>query len=128
MTGDAVNLAARFEQAAEPGEILIGAQTERLVGGLVRAEPVTPLRLKGKAEAVPAFRLIEVLPMCPRSPLRSMRPSSAAWRSWPRFEPRPHRRWRSVYLQLCHDRRPAGIGKSRIVREFLAGERGRARL
>ena len=65
VTGDAVNLAARFEQAAEPGEILIGAQTERLVGGLVRAETLTPLRLKGKAEAVPAFRLIEVLPDVP---------------------------------------------------------------
>src|SRR5882757_2661384 len=44
-TGDAVNVAARLEQAAEPGEVLIGAQTLRLVSGAVDVEPVEPLEL-----------------------------------------------------------------------------------
>src|SRR5436309_2552296 len=58
-TGDTVNVAARLEQAASPGEILIGDETMRLVRGAVEAEPVEPLELKGKAELVPAFRLLE---------------------------------------------------------------------
>ena len=59
-TGDAVNVAARFEQAAGIGEILIGEHTLALVRDAVRVEPVPPLDLKGKSEPVPAFRLIEL--------------------------------------------------------------------
>ena len=58
VTGDAVNVAARFEQAAASGEVLIGASTYELVQGAVDAEPVEPLMLKGKSEPVPAFRLL----------------------------------------------------------------------
>ena len=42
--GDAVNIAARLEQAAEPGEILLGDATYRLVRDAVDGEPVEPLR------------------------------------------------------------------------------------
>jgi class 3 adenylate cyclase len=59
-TGDAVNVAARLEQAAPPGEIFIGADTRRLVRDAVEVEAVEPLELKGKAEPVPAFRLVKV--------------------------------------------------------------------
>jgi tetratricopeptide (TPR) repeat protein len=59
-TGDAVNVAARLEQAAQPGEVLLGGETMRLVGGAAEAEPVGPLALKGKREPVPAFRLVRV--------------------------------------------------------------------
>src|SRR6187551_3310057 len=59
-TGDAVNVAARLEEAAQPGEILIGAETLALVREGVDAEPVEPLELKGKANAVAAFRLVVV--------------------------------------------------------------------
>ena len=52
-TGDAVNVAARLEQAAQPGEILIGAETLALVRDAVEVEPVEPLELKGKAEPSP---------------------------------------------------------------------------
>src|SRR5215472_6041021 len=60
-TGDAVNVAARLEQSAEPGEVLIGEPTHALVREAVVAEPVEPLELKGKAEPVPAYRLVSVL-------------------------------------------------------------------
>ena len=59
-TGDAVNVAARLEQAAAPREILIGEQTFRRVHGSVEAEPVDPLTVKGKSEPVAAHRLIAV--------------------------------------------------------------------
>src|SRR5262245_41056543 len=59
-TGDAVNVAARLEQAAEPGEVLLGAETMRLVAEAIEAEPIEALDLKGKLEPVAAFRLVHV--------------------------------------------------------------------
>src|SRR6266545_2301200 len=60
VTGDAVNVAARLEQAAPPLEILVGEPTYRLVRHAVEVEPVEPLPLKGKSEPVPAYRLLAV--------------------------------------------------------------------
>ena len=60
VTGDTVNTAARLEQAAPTCEVLIGEATYRLVRHAVDIEPVEPLELKGKAERVPAYRLISV--------------------------------------------------------------------
>src|SRR5438445_10897309 len=57
-TGDAVNVAARLEQAAQPGEILIGEETLRLVRDAVEVEEVERLELKGKAEPVAVHRLL----------------------------------------------------------------------
>jgi class 3 adenylate cyclase len=59
-TGDAVNVAARLEQAAAPGQILLGEQTMRLAGDAVEVEELEPLVLKGKSRPVGAFRLIAV--------------------------------------------------------------------
>ena len=58
VTGDAVNVAARLEQAAGDTETLLGELTYKLVAHAVDAEPVEPLTLKGKAEPVPAFKLV----------------------------------------------------------------------
>jgi class 3 adenylate cyclase len=60
VTGDTVNVAARLEQAAPALEVLIGAPTYRLVREAVEVEEVEPLQLKGKAERVPAYRLLGV--------------------------------------------------------------------
>ena len=57
-TGDAVNLAARLEQAAAPGEIVIGHETWALVRDLVTAELLAPMDLKGKSLPVSAYRLL----------------------------------------------------------------------
>jgi class 3 adenylate cyclase/tetratricopeptide (TPR) repeat protein len=58
VTGDTVNVAARLEQAAGAGEILLGDLTYRLVRPAVEVEPGEQLALKGKAEHVPAYRLL----------------------------------------------------------------------
>src|SRR5918994_2762549 len=60
VTGDTVNVAARLEQNAPTMEILLGETTYRLVKDAVDAEAVEPLELKGKAERMPAYRLISV--------------------------------------------------------------------
>jgi class 3 adenylate cyclase/tetratricopeptide (TPR) repeat protein len=60
VVGDPVNTAARLEQAAPAMEVLLGELTYRLVRDAVDVEPVEPLALKGKAEPVPAYRLLGV--------------------------------------------------------------------
>jgi class 3 adenylate cyclase len=53
-----VNVAARLEQAARAGEVLVGQTTLELVRAAVEVDPVEPLELRGKSEPVPAYRLI----------------------------------------------------------------------
>jgi len=60
VTGDAVNTAARLEQAAEPGTIVIGELTYRLVHEAVDATPLEAVQAKGKAEPVRAYRVDRV--------------------------------------------------------------------
>jgi class 3 adenylate cyclase/tetratricopeptide (TPR) repeat protein len=63
VTGDAVNVAARLQQAASPGEIFVGPITARLAGEAFELEPMPgPLELKGKTEAVEALRLVRERP------------------------------------------------------------------
>jgi class 3 adenylate cyclase len=59
-TGDAVNVAARLEPAAPRSGVLLGASTLALLTEAVEVEPIEPLALKGKAEPVPAYRLLRV--------------------------------------------------------------------
>jgi class 3 adenylate cyclase/tetratricopeptide (TPR) repeat protein len=60
VTGDAVNVAARLEQAAGPGEVLLGEPTYRLVRDVVNVKAVEPLALKGKSASMPAYRLLGI--------------------------------------------------------------------
>ncbi|HJS49704.1 MAG TPA: adenylate/guanylate cyclase domain-containing protein [Gaiellaceae bacterium] len=119
VTGDAVNVAARLEQAAPNGEILIGAETRLLVRDAVRVEPVEPRTLKGKSEPVGAFRLLELLtdmealvrhlemPLVGRTRERQ--------RLWRDFEDVVADRTCRLFTLLG----PAGIGKSRLVADLL---------
>ena len=56
VSGDAVAVGKRLEQAAAPGEIVLGESTYRLVEHAVHATPLDPLTLKGKSEQASAFR------------------------------------------------------------------------
>src|SRR5213080_3497239 len=117
-TGDAVNVAARLEQAAEPGDVLLGGETLRLVKDAVEVEPVPQLALKGKAERVPAFRLLGVtavepgarrqtVPMVGRERQRQLLAGAFA---------------NVIAERSCHlftILGTAGVGKSRLAAEFL---------
>ncbi len=84
VTGDAVNVAARLEHAAAPGQVLIGESTYALVDGAVVVEAVEPLTLKGKSEPVSASRLVSVLDAPERStqlPVRRARTGARADRA-----------------------------------------------
>src|SRR5438067_4916629 len=66
-TGDAVNVAARLEQAARPGEVLLGGETLTLVGAAVEVGGERLLELKGKSKPVSAYPLAAVLEQPERS-------------------------------------------------------------
>jgi class 3 adenylate cyclase len=125
VTGDAVNTAARLEQAAAPGEILIGEETQRLVRDAVHVEAVAPLDLKGKAQPVPAHRLLEVLPEMAGHARHLDSPMVGRDRELglivQAFERVASERECHLFTLLG----PAGVGKSRLVEEFLGrvGER-----
>ena len=125
VTGDAVNVAARLEQAAGESEVLLGDLTYRLVRDYVDVEPVEPLELKGKAEPVPAYRLVSLregserprrldAPMIGRADElavldRVLRDAVTAGRS-----------------RLVTVVGEAGVGKSRLIDEFMRSVDGSA--
>ncbi|MEZ0235816.1 MAG: adenylate/guanylate cyclase domain-containing protein [Actinomycetota bacterium] len=60
LTGDAVNIAARLQSAAEPGHIVVGPSVYAAVKDVIQLTELTPLTLKGKAEPVPAWNALSV--------------------------------------------------------------------
>jgi len=82
VAGDAVNVAARLQQAASPGQILLGAETHVLVADAVHVEPVEPLTLKGKSEPVAAWRLLDVIAGAPAYTRRLDGPFNVAPDGW----------------------------------------------
>ena len=116
-TGDAVNVAARLEQAAQPGEVLIGQPTLALVRDAADVEPVEPLELKGKAEPVPAYRLLRVRDAPERRHealfVGRERELALLREAWERVRAEQ----RCELVTVVGD---AGVGKSRLAAEALA--------
>ena len=119
VTGDAVNVAARLEQAAAPGEILIGSSTLGLVRGAVTTEPVDPLELKGKAEPVAAHRLVSVDPDAAAFARHLDTPLVGRERELGLLRGTFERAVSESACQLFTLLGPAGVGKSRLVAELL---------
>jgi class 3 adenylate cyclase/tetratricopeptide (TPR) repeat protein len=127
-TGDAVNVAARLEQAAPSGGVLVGESTHRLVRDAVISEPVEPLTVKGKSQALAAFRLLQVKPAVEGvsrrldAPLVGRDEEMAALMEAFDRSIRPRR---CEIVLLTGD---AGVGKSRLIGETRAVLGQRARL
>jgi class 3 adenylate cyclase/tetratricopeptide (TPR) repeat protein len=117
VTGDAVNTAARLEQAAPEGEILIGHLTHRLVTRFVETEPML-VDAKGKAEPVRAFRLLSVSATDERVRGRESRlvGRGAELRA---LEEAFEQTTRSARCNLALVVGDPGAGKSRLARELL---------
>jgi len=120
-TGDAVNVAKRFEEAAPPGEILVGETTWKLVRDAIEVEEVEGLSLKGKAEPITAFRLQSIEPEAAGRARRLDSPMVGRARESSLLE---HAYERAVGDRACHlftVLGAAGVGKSRLLSEFLEG-------
>jgi class 3 adenylate cyclase/tetratricopeptide (TPR) repeat protein len=115
-TGDAVNVAARLEQAAPPGQVLIGAETLALVGSAVEVGEERLLKLKGKSEPVAAYPLVAVREVAKRLHVsRFVGRVSELQRladAWDRALAGP----RCELVTVVGD---PGVGKSRLVAEAL---------
>ncbi|MCQ9708826.1 class 3 adenylate cyclase [Streptomyces sp. CZ24] len=125
VSGETVNVAARLEQNAGPGEILIGPQTLSAAGPTVSVEEAGPLALKGKADRVPAYRLLalgaddpellrrfDVAFVGRRAELARLAEEAEAARRGAR---------------LLHLAGEAGTGKTRLVREWRSRVSGSGR-
>lgn len=128
ITGDAVNIAARLQQVATPDTILVGERTYMTTKEVFEFRPIAPLQLKGKPEPISA------------SVVLGLRRHSPAILQHPRgIDGRQVRLvGRSLELTLMHanyarvlaERHPhlitilgtPGIGKTRLIREFIARE------
>ncbi|MGH2682757.1 MAG: AAA family ATPase [Actinomycetota bacterium] len=118
-TGDAINTAARLQQAAGPGEILLGAPTFRLVRDGVKVDTMEPLELKGKEGAVETFRLREVLPEAEAIPRRLDSPMVGREREGQLLRLAFDRAVKEKTCHLVTVLGSAGVGKSRLIEEFL---------
>jgi class 3 adenylate cyclase/tetratricopeptide (TPR) repeat protein len=119
VTGDAVNVGARLEAAAGPGEILIGDPTYRLVRDAVLVEPVEPFDIKGKAEPMTAWRVLGVLSGAPGVARRLDSPLVGRERELTTLHHAFERAAADGSCQLVTILGPAGVGKSRLTAELL---------
>jgi class 3 adenylate cyclase/tetratricopeptide (TPR) repeat protein len=118
VTGEAVNIAARLQQAASPGEIVLGPTVRRLTAGTVEVEDAGPVELKGRPDPIWTWRALR--------PVDAPPPVAAAW-----FVGREEELelLQNALARASRDRRAhlvtvfgePGIGKSRLVREFTEG-------
>ncbi|HEX5239592.1 MAG TPA: adenylate/guanylate cyclase domain-containing protein, partial [Candidatus Limnocylindrales bacterium] len=115
VTGDTVNTAARLEQAAGGGDVILGDLTYRLSRDEIEAEPIPPLTLKGKAEPVPAYRLVRV---AHRSSTTSTTPFVGRAAELARLEGCLDAALSTKRARLVNVVGDAGVGKSRLIREF----------
>lgn len=114
--GDTVNVAARLEKAAGPGEVLCGGLTAELAGGRVRFAPRAPVRVAGRSGPVAVFAAVGLreqpgpagVPLVGREEELSF--LVGRWR----------RACRSGRGELCLVVGDAGIGKTRLVDELAA--------
>ena len=121
VSGDAVNVAKRLEEAAGTGEVVIGDATYRLVRDAVTAEPLEGVVLKGKPETVRAHRLLAVGAGQDGTQRRADAPMVG--------RERQQQLLTDGLAQVAADRvcllftilGSAGVGKSRLVNEFLGG-------
>jgi class 3 adenylate cyclase/tetratricopeptide (TPR) repeat protein len=117
-TGDTVNVAARLEQVAPVGEVLIGESTYRLVRESVEVMPVEPLTLRGKPEPVPAYRLVSVTADA-RSTRSADQPLVGRSREIAALDAEFRRSVAGPEVRLVTVLGEAGVGKSRLIEELV---------
>src|SRR5262249_49866483 len=117
-TGDAVNVAARLEQAAAPGEILLGETTFALVRNAVQADAVEA-PAKGKTEPLLAFRLVQVSPHAAGFARHLAAPMGGRERELSLLRGALQRTENDHACQLFTVLGIGGVGKARLMAAFL---------
>jgi class 3 adenylate cyclase/tetratricopeptide (TPR) repeat protein len=128
VTGDAVNVAARLQYAASPGQILIGSATRQLVRDSVRTERVDPLTLRGKDESVDAWQVVGLVDTTAVLSRHFESPLVGRSRELSHLELAFERAVEEQRNHLFTILGPAGIGKSRLAAELSVRLSDRARI
>ena len=126
VTGDAVNVGARLEQQARPGEILVGERTVASVRGAFEFDEEQTIVAKGKPDGVVCRRLVRALSMLRPRGVRGLRRAFVG-------RDEELRQLRELYAEVAREGTPrlatvigdAGVGKSRLLRElwsWLSGQ------
>jgi class 3 adenylate cyclase/tetratricopeptide (TPR) repeat protein len=120
VTGEAVTTAARLQQTARPGEILVGPTAYRLAAGSLVVEDAGPLELKGLNGPLRAWRVMDAIegparPLGPRAPLVGRETELEL------LENTFARTVRDGRAHLFTIFGEPGVGKSRLAREFVDG-------
>ena len=116
LTGDPVNTAARLQQAAEEWAIVVGERTVRAVGDrFVFGSPIA-LEAKGKATPVPARQLLGSSPVAATRPRHPLVGRDADLMQLELVGRRAFEEHRPYLVSIVA---PAGVGKSRLLEEFL---------
>jgi class 3 adenylate cyclase/tetratricopeptide (TPR) repeat protein len=121
-TGEAVNIAARLQQLAEPGQILLGPSAHRLTLGRIEVDDVGPVQVRGREEPVWAWAAtaadgrvparVAVTPLVGRDHELELLTNTFA---------RAQRDRRAHLVTIYGE---PGVGKSRLANEFLAALEG----
>jgi class 3 adenylate cyclase len=126
VAGDPVNTAARLQSAAPPGGVIVGPQTRTLVEGAVRLRPHGALELRGKRRPLRVWEvagLVETPGRSLRAPAVPLVDRRAELRTLKGRFRRAAEAGGGVLVTVTG---AAGIGKSRLLREFLGGIDDRA--
>jgi len=123
-TGEAVNFAARLQQAAAPGEILIGPGARSLAGGPIETESAGLVEVRGRAEPIEAWRVVCAADRA--QPLLSSMVAPLIGRE------EELELLTNTFERALRDRRAhlvtiygePGVGKSRLAKEFVSGLEG----
>src|SRR5207244_8271388 len=127
-TGAAGKVAARRGGGAGPGQVLLGDLTYRLVRGAVEVEAVEPLTLKGKAEPVPAYRLEKVRGTAEGFERRQDAPLVGREGELASLGDIFNLAMLQRACRLATVIGDAGVGKSRLIREFTVKRADDARV
>ena len=121
--GDTVNLAARLNQSAQAGQILISSDTYRLVRGIFDIQSMPPMRVKGKTDEIQTYTILNARPRAFHIITRGVEgvQTDLVGRDSELLQ------MQNAYWRLFQDRQPQlinimgemGLGKSRLFTEFL---------
>ena len=127
ITGDAVNVAARLQQEAAPGAIVLGPRTYRATKGVVTSQALPSIKLRGKSTLARPWEAIALVdsgapPMSRPRGVQGLRAPLVG-------RDVELSLLRTIYARVTGERRPhlvtilgaPGIGKTRLAREFVGG-------
>jgi DNA-binding SARP family transcriptional activator len=124
VTGEAVGIASKLEQAAEADEIVVGELAGRLIDHAARLEPLGELEIKGKREPVRAFRLVEIESVSPAFERRLDAPLVGRKRELAALRKELKRATDESTLRATVVVGSPGVGKSRLAEELARRARG----